>query len=59
MSLSIQYTDLQAKHVIYWLVAIEFGFALAFIVIHILLPNLPWGPFGPLFDLDREVSLPT
>lgn len=59
MSLSIQYTDLQAKHIVYWLVAIECGFALAFVVIHILLPGLSWGPFGPLFDLDREVSLPT
>ncbi len=59
MSLSVQYTDLQAKHVFCWLVAIECGFALAFVVIHILLPGLSWGPLGPLFDLDREVSLPT
>lgn len=59
MPLSIPYTDLQAKRVIYWLIAVEIGFALAYVVIHIWLPELTWGPFLPLSDLGGEKSLPT
>ena len=59
MSLAIHYTDAQARRAVYWVVAIDCAFALAYIVIHIWQPELPWGPLRPLFDLDREISLPT
>jgi hypothetical protein len=56
---AVRYTDLQAKRAVYWLIAVEFVFALAYIVIHIRLPELTWGPLRPLFNLDGEKSLPT
>ena len=59
MALSVRYTDSQAKQAIYWLIAVEGVFAVAYVVIHIWLPEITWGPFRPIFDLDRETSLPT
>jgi hypothetical protein len=59
MALSVQYSDSQAKRAIYWLVAVEGVFAVAYVVIHIWLPDLTWGPFRPIFNLDKENSLPT
>lgn len=59
MPLSVQYTDRHAKRVIYWLIGVECGFALAYVVIHILQPGLPWGPLRPLFNLNYEKSLST
>lgn len=59
MPLSLDYTDLQAKRAVSWLIAIEVAFALAYVAIHILFPEVVWGPFRPLSDLDGEKSLPT
>ena len=59
MALSVQYTDSQAKRFTYWLIAAEGVFAVAYVIIHIWSPGLTWGPFRPLFNLDKENSLPT
>lgn len=59
MPLSIRYTDHQAKRLIYWLIALECGFAVTYLVIHILNPGVSWGPLRPLSDLDSEKSLTT
>lgn len=59
MPLSIRYSDLQARQLTYWIIAVECAFAVAYLVIHIWNPELSWGPLRPLFDLNRENSLPT
>lgn len=59
MSLSIRYTDLQARRIAGGLVAIELLFAVTYVVIHIVAPDLSWGVFRGLFDLDDERSLTT
>jgi hypothetical protein len=59
MSLLIEYSDLQAKRLVYWIIAIECLFAVAYILMHILTPEMTWGPFRNLFDLDAEQSLPS
>jgi hypothetical protein len=59
MALSVHYTDSQAKQTLYWLAAVEGMFAVAYVVIHIWLPEITWGPFRPIFNLDKENSLPT
>jgi hypothetical protein len=58
-TLSLHYSDAGARHLFYWLIAVELGFALAYVAIHILWPELTWGPFRPLSDLDGENSLST
>lgn len=59
MSLSISYERPQARRAAYGLVALEGGFALTYVVIHILFPERSWGPLRPFFDLDGEKSIPT
>ena len=59
MALSIQYTDHQAKRAILCIIALEFFFAFAYVVVHILFVDEQWGPLRPLFNLDGENSLPT
>jgi hypothetical protein len=58
-TLSLQYSDAGARRCIYWLIAVACGFALGYIVIHILWPGHSWGPLRPLSDLDGENSLST
>ena len=59
MSLSITYDRAQARRAAFGLAAIEGGFALAYVVVHILFPERAWGPLRPFFDLDGEKSIPT
>src|SRR5688572_13290926 len=58
-TLTLSYTDRQARHLIFWLIAVECGFALAFVVIHIVSPGSCWCPLRPLSNLDGENSLAT
>ena len=43
----------------FWLLAMDFVFVLVYVLIHILLSDVPWGPARELFNLDAEVSIPT
>lgn len=58
-TLTLQFSDTGARRLLFWLIAIECGLALAYVAIHILWPGLTWGPLRPLSDLDGENSLST
>jgi len=41
------------------LIASEIFFLVVYVIMSIVAPNVKWGPFEPLFDLDNESSIPT
>ena len=58
-ALSLRFSDFHARRAVHCLIAVEFGLALAYVLIHVLLPDSTWGPLRPLTDLDGENSLAT
>jgi len=41
------------------LIASEIFFLVVYVIMSIVAPQVKWGPFEPLFDLDNESSIPT
>ncbi|MFO7716187.1 hypothetical protein [Desulfosarcina sp.] len=59
MSLKVDYSATNARDIFLWLAAIATLLVLVYAIIHIFWPFLQWGPLSNLFDLDREVSIPS
>jgi hypothetical protein len=59
MDLKINYTNLEARKMFFWLLAMDFVIVLVYLLIHILFSDMPWGPARQLFNIDAEVSIPT
>lgn len=55
----MRYTPPALKTVFVYLVGVEVALTLAHVLVHVLAPEVRWGPLRALFDLDAEASIPT
>lgn len=55
----ITFRKQEARRLLVYLIAADVLFAALYLLVHILMPEVRWGPFYGLLDLDSEVSIPT
>ncbi len=48
-----------ARRLFYYLVAVEVILVVIYLLLHLLLRDLRWGPLAQFFDLDRDLSIPS
>lgn len=58
-SIEFGYSRADAGRILGCLIAIELLLVFAYGLVHIVLPQLGWGPLRELFDLNRESAIPT
>lgn len=59
MSVSVRFSEKDARRIFLLMVAIELCLVAAYAAIHIFRLDLPWGPSRVWFNLNRELSIPT
>lgn len=55
----ITFRKQEARRLLVYLVVVDVLLAALYVLVHILAPEVRWGPFSRLLDLDSEVSIPT